>query len=124
MHPTPKVMADRHEKSPRKIIELLLTHSVWSALPISGGGHWCANIHIANSPINWSLQNRNGNCRRKDDNKIKKQTDMDRGLNRLQTVARLPVPLPFHYPLPVSMKAAELVSKVGVRANAFMYDLW
>jgi hypothetical protein len=24
----------------------LLAHNAWSALPIGGGGYWCANIHI------------------------------------------------------------------------------
>ncbi len=58
-----------HESKTKK---LLLGHHVWSALPISGEGHRCANIHIGlqfgaprlfscQSPINWSLQNGKGN---------------------------------------------------------------
>jgi hypothetical protein len=40
MHPAPIGVADRTRK------KKLLAHRAWSALPIGGGGYWCANIHI------------------------------------------------------------------------------
>jgi hypothetical protein len=42
MHPAPIVMADRTRN--KKIRETLLAYHAWSALPIGGGRHQCANI--------------------------------------------------------------------------------
>jgi hypothetical protein len=39
MHPAPQLIADRTRKK-------LLAHLVWSALPIGGGEHQCANILV------------------------------------------------------------------------------
>jgi hypothetical protein len=72
-------------------------------------------IFIPIAQINWSLHKTETEIvEEKMTTKLKsKQTSIAISMvqNRLQTVASLSAPLPFHYPLPVSMKATELVSK-------------